>query len=159
MPQTVLRIRDVYPGSRILIFTHPGSWIRKKTYLFRIPDPGVKKSTGSRIRIRNTVLKYKMSALKLFLVCLLTVEPPLPSVSWPLWDHTPSSSCQTVHRHSSSWAPHTWRPPCSSRWPQHWDWPARPPAPRSVLGLAAWGQGWKKPGFFKKNLSPEERIF
>jgi hypothetical protein len=26
----VLRIRDVYPGSRILIFTHPGS---------RIPDP------------------------------------------------------------------------------------------------------------------------
>ncbi len=31
----MLRIRDVYPGSRILIFTHPGS---------RIPDP------GSRIR-------------------------------------------------------------------------------------------------------------
>ena len=28
--QSVLRIRDVYPGSRILIFTHPGS---------RIPDP------------------------------------------------------------------------------------------------------------------------
>ncbi len=27
----VLRIRDVYPGSRILIFTHPGS---------RISDPG-----------------------------------------------------------------------------------------------------------------------
>jgi hypothetical protein len=27
---SVLRIRDVYPGSRILIFTHPGS---------RIPDP------------------------------------------------------------------------------------------------------------------------
>jgi hypothetical protein len=23
--QPVLRIRDVYPGSRILIFTHPGS--------------------------------------------------------------------------------------------------------------------------------------
>ncbi len=29
--KTVLRIRDVYPGSRILIFTHPGS---------RISDPG-----------------------------------------------------------------------------------------------------------------------
>ncbi len=29
---SVLRIRDVYPGSRILIFTHPGS---------QIPDPGV----------------------------------------------------------------------------------------------------------------------
>jgi hypothetical protein len=28
---TVWRIRDVYPGSRILIFTHPG---------FQIPDPG-----------------------------------------------------------------------------------------------------------------------
>jgi hypothetical protein len=31
----VLRIRDVYPGSRILIFTHPGS---------RISDPGSKNS-------------------------------------------------------------------------------------------------------------------
>ncbi len=27
---SVLRIRDVYPGSRILIFTHPGSRIQKK---------------------------------------------------------------------------------------------------------------------------------
>ncbi len=33
--QPVLRIRDVYPGSRILIFTHPGS---------RISDPGSKNS-------------------------------------------------------------------------------------------------------------------
>ncbi len=32
---SVLRIRDVYPGSRILIFTHPGSWIS---------DPGSKNS-------------------------------------------------------------------------------------------------------------------
>ncbi len=31
--EAVLRIRDVYPGSRILIFTHPGS---------RIPDPGTR---------------------------------------------------------------------------------------------------------------------
>ncbi len=30
IPDSVLRIRDVYPGSRILIFTHPGS---------PIPDP------------------------------------------------------------------------------------------------------------------------
>jgi hypothetical protein len=55
--ETVLRIRDVYLGSRILIFDHPGSWIwvwdpgseiRKKTYsgpriqgsiMHRIPDP------------------------------------------------------------------------------------------------------------------------
>jgi hypothetical protein len=28
--QPVLRIRDVYPGSRILIFTHPGSRIQKQ---------------------------------------------------------------------------------------------------------------------------------
>jgi hypothetical protein len=28
--QSVLRIRDVYPGSRILIFTHPGSRIQKQ---------------------------------------------------------------------------------------------------------------------------------
>ncbi len=38
----VLRIRDVYPGSRILIFTHPGS---------RIPDLGSRISDpGSRIQ-------------------------------------------------------------------------------------------------------------
>jgi hypothetical protein len=35
MKKAVLRIRDVYPGSRILIFTHPGS---------RISDPGSKNS-------------------------------------------------------------------------------------------------------------------
>jgi hypothetical protein len=29
-PVAVLRIRDVYPGSRILIFTHPGSRIQKQ---------------------------------------------------------------------------------------------------------------------------------
>jgi hypothetical protein len=29
-PGPVLRIRDVYPGSRILIFTHPGSRIQKQ---------------------------------------------------------------------------------------------------------------------------------
>jgi hypothetical protein len=28
--ESVLRIRDVYPGSRILIFTHPGSRIQKQ---------------------------------------------------------------------------------------------------------------------------------
>ncbi len=28
--KAVLRIRDVYPGSRILIFTHPGSRIQKQ---------------------------------------------------------------------------------------------------------------------------------
>jgi hypothetical protein len=40
----VLRIRDVYPGSRILIFTHPGS--RIPDLGSRIPDP--KKATKER---------------------------------------------------------------------------------------------------------------
>ncbi len=40
--KAVLRIRDVYPGSRILIFTHPGS---------RIPDLGSRiPDLGSRIQ-------------------------------------------------------------------------------------------------------------
>jgi hypothetical protein len=46
--KSVLRIRDVYPGSRILIFTHPGS---------RIPEPKTAtKNRGEKI-------------LFLFLIC------------------------------------------------------------------------------------------
>jgi hypothetical protein len=41
---SVWRIRDVYPGSRILIFTHPGS---------RIPD------LGSRIPDSKTAIKER----------------------------------------------------------------------------------------------------
>ncbi len=37
----MLRIRDVYPGSRILIFTHPGS---------RISDPGSKNSNKREVK-------------------------------------------------------------------------------------------------------------
>ncbi len=92
------RIRDVYPGSWILIFTHPGSRISdpgsknstvpkervKKNFQYAlkymglgsgirdqgsgirkkpIPDPGSRglKGTGSRIRIRNTVLDSVIS--------------------------------------------------------------------------------------------------
>jgi hypothetical protein len=40
----VLRIRDVYPGSRILIFTHPGS--RIPDLGSRIPDP----KTATKVR-------------------------------------------------------------------------------------------------------------
>ncbi len=40
--KAVLRIRDVYPGSRILIFTHPGS--RIPDLRSRISDPGSKNS-------------------------------------------------------------------------------------------------------------------
>jgi hypothetical protein len=49
----VLRIRDVYPGSRILIFTHPGS---------RISDP------GSRVPDPKTVTKERMRDEKIFFV-------------------------------------------------------------------------------------------
>jgi hypothetical protein len=36
----VLRIRDVYPGSRILIFTHPGSRVQgSKRHRIPAPDP------------------------------------------------------------------------------------------------------------------------
>ena len=41
---SVLRIRDVYPGSRILIFTHPGSRIQKQ-----VEKRGVKKKFLSNI--------------------------------------------------------------------------------------------------------------
>jgi hypothetical protein len=46
-------IWDVHPGSRILIFSHPGSWIR-------ILDSEVNKEPelGSRIRIRNIDYNY-----------------------------------------------------------------------------------------------------
>jgi hypothetical protein len=52
----VLQIRDVYPGSRIRIFS---TRIHIKELKFLpIPDPGSRgqKGTGSRIRIRNTSL-------------------------------------------------------------------------------------------------------
>jgi hypothetical protein len=45
IPVSVLRIRDVYPGSRILIFTHPGS---------RIPDP----KTATKERGEKKLLSY-----------------------------------------------------------------------------------------------------
>jgi hypothetical protein len=41
----VLQIRDVYPGSRVLIFTHPGS---------RISDP----KTATKERGENNLLSY-----------------------------------------------------------------------------------------------------
>jgi hypothetical protein len=56
--QTVLRIRDVYPGSRILIFTNPGSRILDPG--FRIPDPGFHiPDLGSRIPDPKTGTKER----------------------------------------------------------------------------------------------------
>ncbi len=48
----VWRIRDVYPGSRILIFTHPGS--RISDLGSRIPDP----KTATKERGENNLLSY-----------------------------------------------------------------------------------------------------
>jgi hypothetical protein len=53
----LLKIWSLDPGSEI---RDPRSGIRDPgsgKNLFRIPDPGVKKDTGSRIRIRNTVVR------------------------------------------------------------------------------------------------------
>jgi hypothetical protein len=50
--KSMLRIRDVYPGSE---FFHPGSRVKK------IPDPGCRgqKGTGFRIQIHNTAYNDK----------------------------------------------------------------------------------------------------
>jgi hypothetical protein len=54
---SVLRIRDVYPGSRILIFTHPGS--RIPDLGSRIPDP----KTGRKERgEKNFFVKHSFVA-------------------------------------------------------------------------------------------------
>jgi hypothetical protein len=57
----VLRIRDVYPGSRILIFTHPGS---------RISDP--KTATDERSEKKFVVIPFYVATnftkLKIILV-------------------------------------------------------------------------------------------
>jgi hypothetical protein len=45
----VLRIRDVYSGSRILIFIHPGSWIS---------DPGSENSNKRGGRKKFVVLRF-----------------------------------------------------------------------------------------------------
>jgi hypothetical protein len=48
---SVFRIRDVYPGSRILIFTHPGT---------RIPDP----KTGTKERGEKKLFLYLLCSHK-----------------------------------------------------------------------------------------------
>jgi hypothetical protein len=48
----VLRIRDVYPGSRILIFTHPGS--RIPDLGSHIPDP----KTATKERGEKNLISY-----------------------------------------------------------------------------------------------------
>jgi hypothetical protein len=51
----VLRIRDFYPRSRILIFSHPGSWIQTA------PKRGVKK-----IRCHNFLCSHKFHKIANF---------------------------------------------------------------------------------------------
>ncbi len=59
MPQAVLRIRDVYPGFQILIFTHPGS--RISDLGSRISDPGSQvpdPKTATKERGEKNLLSY-----------------------------------------------------------------------------------------------------
>ncbi len=58
------------PDPDLDFFTHPGS-----------PDAGVKKGTGSRIRIRNTGLKWCLLSVKGFLSGLQEVERVLDEAS------------------------------------------------------------------------------
>jgi hypothetical protein len=50
-----LRIRDVYPGSRILIFVHPGS---------RIPDPTSTKEEGNKSLVSYLFVATNMTKFK-----------------------------------------------------------------------------------------------
>jgi hypothetical protein len=61
-------IRDVHLGSRIQIFSHPGSRIQESKK-HRIPDPGVKKAPDPGSHIRNTAQKIIWSfALMFYLI-------------------------------------------------------------------------------------------
>jgi hypothetical protein len=55
----VLRFRDVYPGSRILIFTHPGS--RIPDLGSRIPDP--KTATEERGEKKLDVIPFYVATI------------------------------------------------------------------------------------------------
>jgi hypothetical protein len=60
----ITRIRDVYPGSRILIFTHPGSLIS---------DPGSKTATKERGEKQLVVIPFYVPTnfTKLFIILAL----------------------------------------------------------------------------------------
>jgi hypothetical protein len=57
----VLRIRDFYPGSRILVLTHPGS---------RIPDPktATKERDEKKFVVKTFVCSHKFHKIKYFFV-------------------------------------------------------------------------------------------
>jgi hypothetical protein len=55
----VLRIRDVYPGSRILIFTHPGS--RIPDLGSRFPDPKTATTKKERGEKKLVVIPFFMA--------------------------------------------------------------------------------------------------
>jgi hypothetical protein len=67
----VLQIRDVYPGSRILIFTHPGSQIPDPGS--RIPDPktAIKERGEKKLVVIPFIVSINFTKLKiiLFLEC------------------------------------------------------------------------------------------
>jgi hypothetical protein len=71
----VLRIRDVYPGSRILIFTHPGSQISNPGSRIwdpgsQIPDPktAIKERGGKKFVVIPFYAATNFTKLKIILV-------------------------------------------------------------------------------------------
>jgi hypothetical protein len=72
----VWRIRDVYPGSRILIFTHPGSQIpdlgsRIPDLGSRIPDPKI--ATKERVEKKFVIIPFYVATnfTKLYIILVL----------------------------------------------------------------------------------------
>jgi hypothetical protein len=61
-PLPVCRIRNVYPGSRILIFTHPGS--RIPDLGSRIPDPKAIKETSEKKMFVIPVCSHKFQKIE-----------------------------------------------------------------------------------------------
>jgi hypothetical protein len=59
--EAVLRIRDVYPGSRILIFTHPGSRISD-------PKPSTKERGEKKLFVIPFYVATNFTKLKIILV-------------------------------------------------------------------------------------------
>jgi hypothetical protein len=63
----VLRIRDVYPGSRILIFTHPGSRIADPGS--RIPDPKIAtKERGGKFVCHTFFCRHKFHKIEYYFI-------------------------------------------------------------------------------------------
>jgi hypothetical protein len=64
----VWRIRDVYPGSRILIFTHPGSRIPDLGSRISDPKTATKERVGKKLVIITFYVATNFTKLQIILV-------------------------------------------------------------------------------------------